>query len=243
MSRSRSASFHHAQKTFQPPSRMDWTDEKLAGLDTPQLKSLLQNLRIQRESGRVTDETAEDLTRRITARLPASALTVRRTRPRALALLDARIAASLGGLANALSQRYDLSEETARLMSVGIAGFKPQAATDKRGLAKTGSSVKNGNMAIDRFIAYRVRDSLASLAYLLGPDEPQEKGRYVILATSDLLEAGVPIAEVMPASRDYGWSRESRERMRAQTVENYAEAQKVYESLIARVATKRLEEE
>jgi hypothetical protein len=222
---------------------MDWNDEKLAGLDTPQLKRLLENLRIQRASGRVTDEAAEDLTRRITARLPASALTVRRTRPRALALLDARIAASLGGLASSLSQRYDLSDETARQMSADITGFKPQAATDKRGLAKTGSSVKNGNMAIDRFIAYRVRDSLASLAFLLAPDQPHESGRYVILATEDLLEAGLPIAEVMPASRDYGWSRDSRERMRAQPAESFAEAQRMYEALIARVATKRPEEE
>lgn len=222
---------------------MDWNDEKLAGLDAKQLKALLENLRIQREAGRVSDEAAEDLTRRITARLPASALTARRTRPRALALLDARVAAGLGGLALALGRRYDLSDATARERSAGIVGFRPQASTDKRGLAKAGASMKDGSMAIDRSIAYRVRDSMASLVFLLWPDQPQESGRYVILATSDLLETGLPIAEVLPASRDYGWSRDSRERMRAQPMQNFAEAQKAYEEMIARVANKRADAE
>ena len=45
------------------------------------------------------------------------------------------------------------------------------------------------------------------------------------------------------AARDYGWSRQSRERMRAQTAESFTEAQQLYEALIARVATKRPEEE
>jgi hypothetical protein len=64
----------------------------------------------------------------------------------------------------------------------------------------------------------------------------------VILATDDLLESGVPITDVMPASRDHGWSRDSRSRMRAQTAANFAEAQQLYEALIARVATKRVVE-
>jgi hypothetical protein len=239
MSRPRSSSFNAAQKTFQPPSRMDWNDERLAALDPAQLKSLLDNLAVQRAAGRVTEDTAADLTRRITARLPARALTVRRSRPRSLIQLDARVAEGLGGLATELGQRYDLSDDTARRKSADIVGFRPETATDKHGLAKAGIAMKKGSMAIDRSVGYRVRDSMASLAFLLLPDQPQETGRYVILATDDLLESGVPIAEVLPASRDHGWSRKSRERMRAQPVENFAQAQALYEGLIARVAAKR----
>jgi len=243
MSHARTASFKAAQKTFQPPSRMDWNDEKLAALSVEQLKRLLENLGIQRAAGRVTEEIAEDLTRRITARLPASALTTRRARPRSLIQLDVRAATALGDFATELGTRYDLTDATAREKSADIVGFRPEVATDKHGLAKAGVSVKKGNMAIDRSIAYRVRDSMASLAFLLLPDQPEQTGRYVILATADLLESGLPITDVMPATRDHGWSRDSRSRMRAQPTANFAEAQQLYETLIARVAAKRVVEE
>lgn len=238
-----SASNKTAAKVFLPPSRMDWSEEKLATLDKAQLKSLLENLAVQRESGRVSEEAADDLAKRIAARLPASVLTPRRKRSRSLVQLDARIAEALGDLALLLSRRYDLSEETARERSADTAGFKPQALTNKLGHARVGNSVKNGSTAIERFIAYRVRDSLAALAYLLAADQPQNTGRYVVLATSDLLESGVPLAELMPPSGDFGWSRESRERMRAKPTADFAEAETLYEALIARVASKRVVEE
>ncbi|HUL67194.1 MAG TPA: hypothetical protein VLW55_21545 [Burkholderiaceae bacterium] len=228
-------------KIFLPPSRLEWTDEKLAALDSAQLKTLLENLALQHAAGRVSDEVAGDLTMRITSRLPVNALTPKRKRSRALIMLDTRIAESLGDLARLLSARYDLSEETARERSTDTAGFRPQQLTNKQGQGKAGASMKKGTMAIDRFIAYRVRDSLASLAYLLAMDQPQQTGRYVLLATDDLLGSGVPIAEVMPPSGDYGWSRESRERLRAKPTVDFAEAQRLYEELIARVATKRTE--
>ena len=75
------------------------------------------------------------------------------------------------------------------------------------------------------------------LAFLLAIDQPQQSGRYVVLATDDLLDTGVPMSEVLPTSGDYSWSRESRERMRAHVAADFAEAQQMYEELIARVAT------
>ena len=223
---------------FVPPSQMNWTDEKLAGLDTAQLKSLLENLSTQRTSGRVSEEIAAELTTRITARLPANALTTRRKRSRSIVLQDARVAEALGDLAMLLSRRYDLSEATARERSADITGFRPLPLVNKQGQAKAGASMKSGKMAIDRFISYRVRDSLAGLAYLLAMDQPQQTGRYVLLGTDDLLESGTPLTELMPGSGDYSWSRDSRARMRAQVVADFAEAQRLYEELIARMATK-----
>jgi hypothetical protein len=55
---------------FHTPTQMNWTDEKLAALSSDQLVTLLRNLHVQRSSGRVLDETADDLTKRIYARLP-----------------------------------------------------------------------------------------------------------------------------------------------------------------------------
>lgn len=233
-----SASQRATKAVFVPPSQMNWTDEKLAGLDTAQLKSLLENLATQRTSGRVSEEIATELTTRITARLPANALTTRRKRSRSIVLQDARIAEALGDLALLLSKRYDLSEATAREKSSATSGFRPLPLVNKQGQARTGASMKNGKMAIERFISYRVRDSLAGLAYLLPMDQPQQTGRYVLLGTEDLLESGAPLAEVMPGSGDYGWSRDSHGRMRAKVAADFAEAQRLYEELIARLATK-----
>ena len=238
MRQPRGSSTHRGQVINRPKSLLEWGDEKLAQLDVGQLKNLLENLGLQCAMGRVSAEDALDLSQRITARLPARALGTGRTRPRVLVQLDTRIAKELGDFAARLGREYDLSDATAREQSMDVAGFRPEAGPDKRGLAKQGTAVKKGDMSIDRSISYRVRDSLASLAYLLLPDQPHETGRYVILATDDLLESGVPIADVVPASRTLGWSRDRRARMRAQATQNFKEAQALYEGLIARLATK-----
>jgi len=55
---------------FHTPTQMDWTDDKLAALSNDQLVTLLGNLRTQRASGRVKEDTADELAKRIYARLP-----------------------------------------------------------------------------------------------------------------------------------------------------------------------------
>ncbi len=223
-------------KVFMPPSQMHWTDEKLASLSKEQLITLFENLQTQRESGRVTAQAAEDLARLIAERLPASALAPRQKRARSQVLLEGRVAEELAGLAAALESRYDLSSETAKQQSSGVKGFKAQTLTDRRGAARVGRSMKGGRMAIDRYISYRMRDSQASLAFLLFPDEPDASGRYVLLATDDLLD-GEPLSDAYaPLATDYGWAEGSLDRMRAAPAADFAEAQERYESLIAQLA-------
>jgi hypothetical protein len=222
---------------FVPPSQMDWTDEKLAALSTEQLVTLFENLKTQRDLGRISDAAADDLSRRITERLPTKALAVRRRRPRSQMMLEARAAQQLRVLATALSERYDLSEETARQRSAGTKGFKPLTMTDKKGDARTGSSARRGRMSIERYISYRVGDSLAGLAFLLFPDQPEESGRYVLMATDDLLDGEASANEFAPLAEQYGWNKDSRARIRAVPASDFAEAERRYEELIARVAT------
>lgn len=69
-----------ATTVFVPKSQLVWTDEKLQALDTTQLGNLLDNLGVQVAAGRVTEETAADLQKRIEARLPARELASRRKR-------------------------------------------------------------------------------------------------------------------------------------------------------------------
>ena len=74
MSPLRSTSINTTHKAV-PPPQMDWNDQRLAALGVEQLKNLLANLDAQRAAGRVTGDTAADLTRRIAARLPADSVT------------------------------------------------------------------------------------------------------------------------------------------------------------------------
>ena len=233
MSKSKSAS---ARPVFFTPTTMDWTEERLAVLDKVQLINLLRNLQTQRGSGRVAEGTADELEARIKARLPARAIAVRRKRVRSEVLLEARVAQQLGALATELAARYDLSAETASRTSAGTKGFRPQRLTDSKGQARAGGSVKSGAAAIDRYIACRMGDSLASLAYVLLADKPQETGRYVLLGTDDLLDADTAPNDFTPVAEQHGWSAGSRTRMRAAPMPNFAEAAVRYEALIARVA-------
>jgi hypothetical protein len=226
-------------KVFQPPSQMNWTDDKLAALSKEQLITLFENLQTQRESGRITPQVAEQLAGQIAARLPANALAPRKKRARSQVLLEGKVAEELAGLAAALQDRYDLSAETAKRQSDGTRGFKAQALTDKRGAPRAGGSVKDGRMAIDRYISYRVRDSQASLAFLLFPDEPDAAGRYVLLATDDLLDGDPPADAYAPLAQDYGWTADTLGRMRAAPAADFAEARQRYEALIAQVAAVR----
>lgn len=225
-------------KVFRPPSQLNWSDEKLASLTKEQLVSLFENLKTQREEGRVTEEAADDLARRIAGRLPARALQVRRKRPHAQVLLEAQVAQQLGSLASTLGERYDLSVQTAQQRSAGTKGFRALALTDRDGSARTGSSVKRGQTAIDRYIAYRVGDSLAGLAFVLFPDQPNASGRYVVLGTDDVLEGDAPDDAFAPLAEQYGWSRESRARLRMKSAASFADAERMYEALIARVASR-----
>lgn len=63
---------------FHAPVRLDWTDEKLAVLSQEQLLNLLDNLDLQRASGRIADDEATVLDQRIGALLSRANRTKRR---------------------------------------------------------------------------------------------------------------------------------------------------------------------
>lgn len=221
---------------YVPPSAVVWTEERLAALDTPQMITLLENLQTQRACGRVSEATAADLEVRIKARLPARALAVKRTRPRREVLLEARAAEQLGALATNLATRYDISPESAIKASAGVRGFRPQPLTDAMGRGRAGASVKGGHTAIERFVAYRRGDSFASLAFILLAGQADERGRYVLFGTDDVLGTDVAPNEYAGVAEQHAWSSASRVRMRAEPVAGFDEGAERYEALIARMA-------
>jgi len=220
-----------------PPSRLVWTEERLAALDKAQLRALLDNLQVQRNNGRVAEETAAELEPRIRARLPAATTTPRRKRrSRDEIRLEARAAEQLGDFAAQLARRYDLSPDAALRASAGTPGFRPEAMIDSKGHARAGAAVKHGLAAIERYVAYRCRESFAALAFVLLADRPQQDGCYVLLATDDLIDDDVPDDRFAPIAGQHGWSAHARARMRARAMSGFEEGAQRYEALIARLA-------
>jgi hypothetical protein len=233
MNKSKSAPM---RQVFVPPSRIEWTDERLNSLDKQQLANLLENLQTQVSCGRVSEAIAAELEGRIKSRLPVSAGAVRRRRPRSEVRLEARVAEQLGGFAAGLARRYDVSADTATRVSSGIKGFRPEPMTDSKGNARAGAAVKNGIAAIERYVGYRSRDSFAALAFVLLAEMPQQTGGYVLLATDDLLGDEEAPNEYSQLAGQHGWSANSRARMRARAVSGFEEGAARYEQLIARMA-------
>ena len=216
---------------------MKFSDEDLAKLSADELRTLLANLRNAVATQRVSKAEADNTAERIRTLLSKRPAKGRNRRAAGAATLERRVAEALGRVAEQLGRRYDLSAETAKRLSVGTKNFKAHQLTDKNGLAKTGGSMKGGRMSIDRYISYRVRDSTVSLAFLLFPGQPEDAGKYVVIATDDLMTAGDPLDTLVPEkSNEYGWSPAFRERMRAVPFESLDDAARRYEDLIAKVA-------
>ncbi len=232
----RKGKFAPAKPVYQPPSQLVWTEDKLAALDNKQLLNLLENLATQRGSGRVAEETA-DRTRTTHPRPPAVARSRRATQAgaqRSHARGPGRGAARRTGRTTRGALRPQPGNSHPRL---GRHQGLPAPGHDRQqGACARRQRRKNGSAAIDRYIACRVRDSLASLAYVLLADRPQESGRYVLLGTSDLFDEEPPPNEFTALAEQHAWSAGSRTRMRAAPMATYAEAAERFEALIARVA-------
>jgi hypothetical protein len=76
------------QRPFVPPSPLVWDDERLNALDKEQLANLLANVPAQLAIGRISEETASDLERRIRSRIPPPSKSARQKRAEELAAED-----------------------------------------------------------------------------------------------------------------------------------------------------------
>jgi hypothetical protein len=217
---------------------MDWPDERLAALSQQDLRTLLDNLRSQLRAKRISAGEAERTAARIEARITPTAAP-RKRRMAGHVDLDRRVAASLGAMAERLGRQHDLSTETARKRSYGIEGFKPHALTDRKGDAKVGASVKGGKMAIDRYISYRVGNSVVSLSFLLAKGLPEAAGQYLLAGTEDILPEGRALDDLVPADADIGAIAGRRAQMRALPMPDLMEAEQLFGEKVGSLATGR----
>jgi len=97
----------------------------------------------------------------------------------------------MGRFAKQLSERFDLSEETAKLKSANYKGFVAHALVDSRGRAKTGGAEKTKALQFDRLLSYRLGDVTVTLSAFLFVDDEPVKVKYQVNAPPEFLPDGV----------------------------------------------------
>ena len=171
---------------------VDWSDEKLAALADKDLKTLLANA--ERKS-------ATDLVAKCTAELEKrdAAKPRKAAKPRTeLKEFEHAVSGELATVGKAMAEKYDLSEETAKAKSAGIKGFRSHKLLDSHGYAKLGGSQRDGTVAVDRYISYRLGNDIVTLGVWLPKDAPIDAHEFHVSGPAAMIEGGKSFAEVRP---------------------------------------------
>lgn len=101
------------------------------------------------------------------------------------------ISESMGQYAKVLAQEFDLSEKTARSLSIDTKRYQYHSLTDKKGKAKTGGPEKSGEYEFDRYLSFRLGNDVVAISVFLEKDKPIENTRYQIQGPTDLIINGI----------------------------------------------------
>jgi hypothetical protein len=171
---------------------VDWSDEKLAALADKDLKTLLANAERKSATDLVAKCTAE-IERRDAAKPRKTA------KPRTeLKEFEHAVSGELAMVGKAMAEKYDLSEETAKAKSAGVKGFRSHKLLDSQGYAKLGGSQRDGTVAVDRYISYRLGNDIVTLGVWLLKDAPIEAHEFHVSGPAAMIEDGKSFVEVRP---------------------------------------------
>ena len=176
---------------------VDWTDDRISALSTPDLK----NLRVNAER-----KSVDELIAKCTAELEKRQANKPRSagaKPRSPSKeFEHQMAGELAVVGKEMAAKYDLSEETAKANSVGVKGFKSHKLLDAKGYAKLGGMQRDGSVAVDRYISYRRGKDIVSLSVFLLKDQPVEEHEFQVIAPLTMLDGGRPVAEIRPTATE-----------------------------------------
>jgi hypothetical protein len=173
---------------------IEWTEERVAALETPQLKNLRENA-LKRDVAALADLCTAELTKR-NADKPR-----RIGQPRSEAKqFEHDMADQIAAVGKTMAEKYDLSEATAKAKSEGVKGFKAHKLLDSKGSAKLGGMQRDGSVAVDRYISYRRGKDIVSLSVFLLKDQPLETHEFQVIAPLAMLDGGKPVAEIRPTA-------------------------------------------
>jgi hypothetical protein len=173
---------------------VDWTDERVAALSNQDLKNLRVNAERKEVAELVTKCDAE-LEKR-SANKPRKAGAARSPSKQ----FEHDMSEQLAVVGKAMAGKYDLSEETAKAKSVGVKGFKSHKLLDAKGFAKLGGMQRDGSVAVDRYISYRVGKDIVSLSVFLLKDQAVDEHEFQVIAPLTMLDGGRPVADIRPTA-------------------------------------------
>src|SRR6202012_2815065 len=101
-----------------------------------------------------------------------------------------------------MAAKYDLSEETAKAKSAGIKGFRSHKLLDAQGHAKLGGSQRDGTVAVDRYISYRLGNDIVTLGVWLLKDAAVESREFHVSGPPAIIEGGKSFSEARPGISD-----------------------------------------
>ncbi|MDB5521432.1 MAG: hypothetical protein JWQ82_1029, partial [Tardiphaga sp.] len=129
---------------------VDWTDEKIAALSSPDLKNLMANA--ERKGVETLTATCKAELEKRGANKPRSGASKPRTEVKEFEhTMSERIAA----VGKEMAAKYDLTEDTAKARSEGIKGFRAHKLFGSDGRAKLGGMQRDGSVAVERYISHR----------------------------------------------------------------------------------------
>ncbi|WP_041345600.1 hypothetical protein [Nitrobacter winogradskyi] len=167
---------------------VDWTDDRIGALSDSGLKNLLANA--ERKS-------VDDLVARCRAELekrnvskPRKASSKARS---GLKDFEHEMSLQLAVVGRRMAEKYDLSEETAKVKSAGVKGFRAHKLVGSDGHAKLGGLQRAGFVAIDRYISYRRCSDIVSLGVFLPKDQDISEHRFFVIAPQEVLDGGKPV--------------------------------------------------
>jgi hypothetical protein len=171
---------------------VDWTDDRIAALTDKDLKNLLVNAE-RKSVAEVIARCQAEIDKRDAAK-PRKG-----PKPRTeVKEFEHDMSEQLAAVGREMAAKYDLSEETAKVNSVGVKGFKAHRLLDAKGFAKLGGMQRDGSVAVDRYISYRRGKDIVALSVFLPKDQPIEEHEFHLIAPKAMLDGCKPVAEIRP---------------------------------------------
>jgi hypothetical protein len=168
---------------------IEWSDDRIAALSDQHLKNLLVNAERKSEAGLMAQCQAEIEKRNAAKPRKAS-------KPRTeVKEFEHDMSGQLAAIGKEMAAKYDLSEETAKAKSAGVKGFRSHKLLDRQGYAKLGGSQRDGSVAVDRYISYRLGNDIVTLGVWLAKDAPIEAHEFHVSGPATMVEGGEPTLE------------------------------------------------
>jgi alkylhydroperoxidase/carboxymuconolactone decarboxylase family protein YurZ len=217
-----------------------WTTERIEALSTLDIKQLRANALVRKNAlvVEMCDQVLEG--RRAKPKATRSSGISRakgipkKERSSRARELEKTVAKQLADFAATSLAAYDLSKKTARELSANTKHFIAHGLTSANGQAKIGGSQRLNETVFDRYISYRLNDSIYALSCVLIDGDNPDDILYQVIAPKELLASPEEIAATRPYMDVLGAVGPKH----LQTFEGFGEACFFYNKVMDKIANK-----